>query len=80
MERKLWICWEDRCLMWDEIDEDLLIDTMIDIYYEEDPDFDLDYECSSLEFFMGSMSAEKFEEIKQKAIEKIESRFEYFEI
>ena len=76
MKRKLWINWEDRCLMWDEIDEDLIIDTMVDIYYEENPDF----EFSSLEFFIGSMSAEKFEEIKQRAIEKIESRFEYFEI
>ena len=76
MKRKLWINWEDRCLMWDEIDEDLIIDTMVDIYYEEHPDF----EFSSLESFIGSMSAEKFEEIKQRAIEKIESRFEYFEI
>lgn len=76
MKRKLWICWEDRCLMWDEIDEDLLIDTMIDIYYEEDPDF----EYSSSEFFMNFISAEKFEELKQMAIERIESRFEYFEI
>lgn len=76
MKRKLWICWEDRCLMWDEIDEDLIIDTMVDIYYEEDPDFEL----SSLESFIDCMSVEKFEEIKQMAIEKIESRFEYFEI
>jgi len=76
MKRKLWVNWEDRCLMWDEIDEDLITDTMVDIYYKEDPDFEL----FSLESFIDCMSPEKFEEIKQMAIKKIEDRFEYFEI
>ena len=33
MKRKLWVNWEDRYLMWDEIDEDLIIDMVWDIYY-----------------------------------------------
>ena len=72
---KLWVNWEDRCLMWDEIDEDLIIDTMVDIYYERNPDF----EYSSVISFLNSMSAEK-EEIREMAIKRIESKFEYFEI
>ena len=82
MKRKLWVNWEDRCLMWDEIDDDLIIDTMVDICYETIPNFE------EVEIFSGDVQAEleillgieKFEEIKKMTIEKVESRFEYFEI
>lgn len=82
MKRKLWVNWEDKCLMWDKIDEDLIMDKVIDICYETIPNFE------EIEIFSGDVQAELeillgiegFEEIKQMAIEEIEDRFEYFEI
>jgi hypothetical protein len=79
---KLWVNWEDRCLMWNEIDEDVIMDKVIDICYETIPNFE------EVEIFSGDVQAELeillgiegFEEIKQMAIEEIEDRFEYFEI
>ena len=79
MKRKLWVNWEDRCLMWDEIDEDLIIDMVWDIYYEENPDFK-PVSNDIITDLINVMGADRFEEIKQMAIEKIEDRFEYFEI
>ena len=79
MKKKLWVNWEDRCLMWDEIDEDLIIDMVWDIYYEENPDFK-PVSNDIITDLINVMGADRFEEIKQMAIEKIEDRFEYFEI
>ena len=79
MKKKLWVNWEDRCLMWDKIDEDLIIDMVWDIYYEENPDFK-PVSDDIIQDFIDVMGADRFEEIKQMAIEKIEDRFEYFEI
>ena len=79
MKRKLWVNWEDRCLMWDEIDEDLIMDMVWDIYYEENPDFK-PVSNDIITDLINVMGADRFEEIKQMAIEKIEDRFEYFEI
>lgn len=79
MKKKLWVNWEDRCLMWDKIDEDLIIDTVWDIYYDENPDFK-PVSDDIITDLINAMGADKFEEIKQMAIEYIENRFEYFEI
>ena len=79
MKKKLWVNWEDRCLMWDEIDEDLIIDMVWDIYYEENPDFK-PVSNDIITDLINAMGTNRFEEIKQMAIEKIEDRFEYFEI
>lgn len=76
---KLWINWEDRNLMWDEIDEDLIIDMIGDIYYAENPDFE-PVSDDIITDLIDAMGDDRFEEIKQMAIEKIESEFEYFEI
>ena len=76
---KLWVNWEDRCLMWNEIDEDLIIDMIGDIYYEENPDFE-PVSGDIITDLIDAMGADRFEEIKQMAIEKIENQFEYFEI
>ena len=81
MKRKLWINWEDRYFFYDEISEDIIIDTMIDICFEEEPGFEK-YEIFSgdcgaeLKIFLG---IERFNEIKEKAIEKITSRLDYYE-
>lgn len=79
MKKKLWVNWEDRCLMWDEIDEDLIINMVWDIYYKENPDFK-PVSNDIITDLINVMGADRFEEIKQMAIEKIEDRFEYFEI
>ena len=79
MKRKLWVNWEDRCLMWDEIDEDLIMDMVWDIYYEENPDFKPVSDDIIIDL-INAMGIDRFEEIKQMVIEKIEDRFEYFEI
>lgn len=79
MKKKLWVNWEDRCLMWDEIDEDLIIDMIGDIYHEENPDFK-PVSDDIITDLINAMGTDRFEEIKQMAIEKIEDRFEYFEI
>ena len=79
MKRKLWVNWEDRCLMWDEIDEDLIMDMVWDIYYEENPDFK-PVSDDIITDLINAMGIDRFEEIKQMVIEKIEDRFEYFEI
>lgn len=79
MKKKLWVNWEDRCLMWDKIDEDLIIDTVWDIYYDENPDFK-PVSDDIIADLIDAMGANRFEEIKQMAIEYIENRFEYFEI
>lgn len=79
MKKKLWVNWEDRCLMWDKIDEDLIIDTVWDIYYDENPDFK-PVSDDIIADLIDAMGANRFEEIKQMAIEKIKDRFEYFEI
>jgi hypothetical protein len=76
---KLWVNWEDRCLMWNEIDEDVIMDMVWDIYYKENPDFE-PISDNIIQDFIDAMGADRFEEIKQMAIEKIEDRFEYFEI
>jgi hypothetical protein len=76
---KLWVNWEDRCLMWNEIDEDVIMDMVWDIYYKENPDFE-PVSDNIIQDFIDTMGADRFEEIKQMAIEKIEDRFEYFEI
>ena len=79
MKKKLWVNWEDRCLMWDEIDEDLIIDMVWDIYYKENPDFK-PVSDDIITDLINAMGTDRFEEIKQMVIEKIEDRFEYFEI
>ena len=76
---KLWVNWEDRCLMWNEIDEDLIIDMIGDIYYAENPDFE-SVSDDIITDLIDAMGADRFEEIKQMAIEKIESEFECFDI
>jgi hypothetical protein len=65
--------------MWNEISEDVIIDMVWDIYYEENPDFK-PVSDDIIQDFIDAMGADRFEEIKQMAIEKIEDRFEYFEI
>jgi hypothetical protein len=65
--------------MWDEINEDLIIDIIGDIYYEENPDFE-PISDDIITDLIDAMGADRFEEIKQTAIEKIESEFEYLEI
>jgi hypothetical protein len=65
--------------MWNEISEDVIIDMVWDIYYEENPDFK-PVSDDIIQDFIDAMGADRFEEIKQMAIEKIEDKFEYFEI
>jgi hypothetical protein len=65
--------------MWNEISEDVIIDMVWDIYYEENPDFK-PVSDDIIQDFIDAMGADRFEEIKQMAVEKIEDRFEYFEI
>jgi hypothetical protein len=65
--------------MWNEIDEDVIMDMVWDIYYKENPDFE-PISDDIIQDFIDAMGIDRFEEIKQMAIEKIEDRFEYFEI
>ncbi len=82
MKKKLWINWEDRCMMWDEIDEDLIMDKVIEICYETIPNFE------EVEIFSGDVQAEleillgieRFTEVREQAIARIENQFEYYEI
>lgn len=82
MARKLWINWEDRYFFYDEIAEDIIVDTMFDICYEEEPDFKeecdffLDANEAKLKTFLGE---ERFAEVREQAIERVESLLDYYE-
>lgn len=82
MKKKLWINWEDRYFFYDEISEDIIIDTMMDICFEEEPGFEK-YEIFSgdcgaeLKIFLGE---ERFAEVREQAIARIENQLECYEI
>lgn len=81
MKRKLWINWEDRYFFYDEISEDIIIDTIIDICYETISNFE------KVEIFSGDVQAEleillgieRFAEVREQAIERVKNQLDYYE-
>lgn len=78
MKRKLWINWEDRYFLYNEISMDFLLEQMVEICFEEIPGFEF-YDIfvgnngEELQKFLGT---EKFEEYKERII----NQFDYYEI